>query len=230
MPSNFIFVESVQKVIKKGETEIKIQKGTKISPAAFDLIKENQIKVIYEEKPTVKAENKKEPSPDKVEKNTGQYQETKAGESKAAELKTQATQAAVCKKNVAEMLESMPNISETDVEQITLMVIERINALKNCTHDEAGDQTPGDSDDDMIICRCEEITKKEIKAVIRNGIRTLNGIKRITRSGMGLCQGQTCQLLVTRILAQELGIHPSELEPTTARAPVRPVRLSVFAG
>ncbi|MCF8063418.1 MAG: (2Fe-2S)-binding protein [Deltaproteobacteria bacterium] len=81
----------------------------------------------------------------------------------------------------------------------------------------------------MIICRCEEITKGEIKEAIRNGMTTLNGIKRVTRAGMGLCQGQTCQRLVSRILISELGLPPAEVEPSTARAPVRPVRLSVFA-
>ncbi|MEJ2097429.1 MAG: (2Fe-2S)-binding protein [Deltaproteobacteria bacterium] len=81
----------------------------------------------------------------------------------------------------------------------------------------------------MIICRCEEITRGEIKEVIRNGIRTMNGIKRITRAGMGLCQGQTCQNLVARILAEELGLSPADIDPTTARGPVRPLPLAVFA-
>ncbi|OPX41664.1 MAG: (2Fe-2S)-binding protein [Desulfobacteraceae bacterium 4484_190.3] len=86
-----------------------------------------------------------------------------------------------------------------------------------------------EDDDDLVICRCEEITKGEIKQAIRNGMRTLNGIKRITRAGMGLCQGQTCQRLVSQILASELGIPLSEVTPTTARAPVRPLKLSAFA-
>jgi hypothetical protein len=60
-------------------------------------------------------------------------------------------------------------------------------------------------------------------------MRTLNGIKRVTRAGMGLCQGQTCQRLVTQILVQELGLSPAEVEPATARGPVRPLRLEVFA-
>ncbi len=81
----------------------------------------------------------------------------------------------------------------------------------------------------MVICRCEEITKGAIKDAIKNGMQTLNGIKRITRAGMGLCQGQTCQRLVTQILAEELGLSIAEIEPITARGPVRPLRLAVFA-
>ena len=41
--------------------------------------------------------------------------------------------------------------------------------------------------------------------------------------------GQTCQELVMRLLAEELGLKPHELEPMTARGPVRPLRLDVFA-
>ena len=70
---------------------------------------------------------------------------------------------------------------------------------------------------------------KVFKAAITNGMQTLNGIKRVTRAGMGLCQGQTCQELVTRLLAEELGVKPNEVEPMTARGPVRPLRMDVFA-
>ena len=42
---------------------------------------------------------------------------------------------------------------------------------------------------DLIICRCEEVTEGEIKKAIRSGARTITGIKRRTRAGMGLCQG-----------------------------------------
>ena len=96
------------------------------------------------------------------------------------------------------------------------------------TTDARPQATPAD-DDDMIICRCEEITKGEIKAAIRNGMITVNGIKRITRAGMGLCQGQTCQRLVIQIIAEELRQSAADIEPTTARGPVRPLRMAVFA-
>ena len=38
-------------------------------------------------------------------------------------------------------------------------------------------------DKDIIICRCEEITKGEIIQAIRDGATTVDGIKRMTRSG-----------------------------------------------
>lgn len=84
-------------------------------------------------------------------------------------------------------------------------------------------------DDGMIICRCEEITKGEIRRAVYEGMRTINEIKRYLRAGMGLCQGQTCQRLVQIIIAGELKIKPSELGMIQGRAPVRPVEVDIFS-
>lgn len=56
-------------------------------------------------------------------------------------------------------------------------------------------------DDDLIICRCEEVTKGDILRAIEDGALTIDGVKKRTRAGMGLCQGKTCQRLVAKILS-----------------------------
>lgn len=84
-------------------------------------------------------------------------------------------------------------------------------------------------DDDMIICRCEEITKGEIRKAVYDGMRTMNEVKRYLRSGMGLCQGQTCQRLVQNIIAGELKTKPSEVGLIQGRSPVRPVEIGIFS-
>ena len=84
------------------------------------------------------------------------------------------------------------------------------------------------NDDDMIICRCEEITKGEIRRAVHDGMFTLTEIRRYLRTGMGLCQGQTCSKLVRGIVARELGVSPAELEPATSRAPMRPTEMRVL--
>ncbi|MGN0154081.1 MAG: (2Fe-2S)-binding protein [Lachnospiraceae bacterium] len=84
-------------------------------------------------------------------------------------------------------------------------------------------------DDDMIICRCEEVTKGEIRRAVHEGLYTINEIRRYLRTGMGLCQGQTCAKLVKGIVARELGVSPAELEPATSRAPMRPTEMKIFA-
>ena len=84
-------------------------------------------------------------------------------------------------------------------------------------------------DDDIIICRCEEITKGEIRKAVHDGMWTLTEIRRYLRTGMGLCQGQTCSRLVKSIVAGELKVSPSGLEPATSRVPMRPIEMRTFA-
>lgn len=83
-------------------------------------------------------------------------------------------------------------------------------------------------DDGLIICRCEEVTKGEIRKAVHEGMYTLTEIRRFLRTGMGLCQGQTCGNLVKRIVAKELGLSPLELEPAPSRAPMRPIEMKVL--
>lgn len=84
-------------------------------------------------------------------------------------------------------------------------------------------------DDDLIVCRCEEITKGEVRRAIHDGMYTMNEVKRYLRSGMGLCQGQTCGKIIRKIIADELGISQKEVGIITSRAPARPVTMGVYA-
>ena len=64
-----------------------------------------------------------------------------------------------------------------------------------------------------VICRCETITEGEIVEAIHSlvGARTVDGVKRRTRAGMGRCQGGFCGPRVTQILARELNISIPEV-------------------
>lgn len=57
-----------------------------------------------------------------------------------------------------------------------------------------------------VVCRCELVTKREIKEAIRRGARTLDGIKFRTRSQMGRCHGAFCTMKILAIMAEELGL------------------------
>ncbi len=69
-----------------------------------------------------------------------------------------------------------------------------------------------------VICRCETITEGEIVAAIQQpcGAKTVDGVKRRTRAGMGRCQGGFCGPRVTAILARELNIPVSQVRKETA--------------
>lgn len=84
-------------------------------------------------------------------------------------------------------------------------------------------------DDDMLVCRCEEVTVADVKKAIADGAYDVVGVKRRTRAGMGLCQGRTCERFVQQILSQELGIGPERTGTTSVRPPVRPVTFGTLA-
>ncbi len=69
-----------------------------------------------------------------------------------------------------------------------------------------------------IICRCETVTEAEIVNAIHApcGARTLDGIKRRLRAGMGRCQSGFCGPRVTAILARELGVKITDIVKETA--------------
>ncbi len=64
-----------------------------------------------------------------------------------------------------------------------------------------------------VICRCEMITEGEIMDAIHRplGAKSLDGVKRRTRAGMGRCQSGFCSPKTIEILARERGVEPSEI-------------------
>lgn len=84
-------------------------------------------------------------------------------------------------------------------------------------------------DDEMLVCRCEEVTVGEIREAIAQGAFDVVGVKRRTRAGMGLCQGRTCEKMVQQILCQELGVGPDQVGSTSVRPPVRPISYGALA-
>ena len=65
----------------------------------------------------------------------------------------------------------------------------------------------------QVICRCETVTEGEILDAIRRplGARTLDGVKRRVRAGMGRCQGGFCTPRIMEILSKECGIPLEEI-------------------
>ncbi len=218
----FIFAEQVKKLIAAGKREIEIPEGARISAAAAELIKDRKlnIKIAAPPSETGKAATQTEdqPLPDQSTSSQDTQVKTASADKPASGADLSAEELEAVVNRVIERFKQLKGIAPAPSEQKQGAAVDKSS------------QTPADApDDDMIICRCEEITKGEIKAAIRNGMQTVNGIKRVTRAGMGLCQGQTCQRLVTQIIAEELRQSVADIEPTTARGPVRPLNMAVFA-
>lgn len=94
-----------------------------------------------------------------------------------------------------------------------------------------GEGTPGGgtggaaAGDVVVICRCEDVTLDEIRDLIARGYTTIEEIKRITRCGMGPCQGRTCRQLVLAEIARAAAKDIASVAPGRFRPPTRPVRL-----
>ncbi len=65
----------------------------------------------------------------------------------------------------------------------------------------------------VIVCRCEMVTEGEILDAIHRplGAKTLDGIKRRTRAGMGRCQAGFCTPRTMELISKELGIPMDEI-------------------
>lgn len=83
--------------------------------------------------------------------------------------------------------------------------------------------------DEAVICRCERVTAGEIRAVIRSGVRDMNQLKAMTRSGMGSCGSKTCRPMIHRLFQKE-GIDPGQVADRVDRPLFVEVPLGHFAG
>lgn len=85
------------------------------------------------------------------------------------------------------------------------------------------------AENDIIVCRCEDVTLEDVRKAIKEGATTLDEVKRITRAGMGPCQGRTCRLLVAGEIARYLGKPVSEILQSRYRPPVKPIKMGELA-
>jgi len=83
--------------------------------------------------------------------------------------------------------------------------------------------------DDVVVCRCEDVTAGEIRTVSRGWCANVNVIKGVTRTGMGPCQGRICAPSVAGILAARTGTDLRRVGMFGSRSPLRPMPLSQLA-
>jgi len=87
----------------------------------------------------------------------------------------------------------------------------------------------GNRDSDIMVCRCEDVTRETILKCIADGYETIDEIKRVTRAGMGPCQGRTCRDLIAFELSRIYGVPMEEVLMTTFRPPIKPISLGALA-
>jgi bacterioferritin-associated ferredoxin len=83
--------------------------------------------------------------------------------------------------------------------------------------------------DDVIVCRCEEVTAGDIRRIARQGCMGPNQMKAFSRCGMGPCQGRWCGTTVGELIADAQKRTPADVGYYRVRAPVKPVTISQLA-
>jgi len=85
------------------------------------------------------------------------------------------------------------------------------------------------NEDEIIICRCEDVTLADIRELLRAGVDDVEELKRLLRCGMGPCQGRTCRQLIMQEVASFRGVPRQEMEVPVFRPPFIPVKLGQLA-
>lgn len=83
--------------------------------------------------------------------------------------------------------------------------------------------------DDVIACRCEEVSAGELRRLVALGCTGPNQAKAFGRCGMGPCQGRLCGLTVTEVIAHARGVSPAEVGHYRIRPPIKPITLEQLA-
>ena len=84
--------------------------------------------------------------------------------------------------------------------------------------------------DDVMVCRCEEVTAGELRSFVALGCAGPNQAKSFGRCGMGPCQGRMCGLTVTEVIAKARGVSAAEVGYYRIRPPIKPITLGELAG
>lgn len=82
---------------------------------------------------------------------------------------------------------------------------------------------------DALLCRCESVPLQVVTDLIDGGVTDFGSIKRLSRVGMGGCQGRYCQRQLATLVADRSGAAPAAEQLFEARFPARPVSIGEIA-
>nr|WP_288500381.1 FAD/NAD(P)-binding oxidoreductase [uncultured Pseudomonas sp.] len=77
--------------------------------------------------------------------------------------------------------------------------------------------------DELVVCRCEQVTAGEVRDAVRAGHWEINRVKAMCRVGMGRCQGRVCGAAAAELIACESGRPIEQIGRLRGQAPVKPL-------
>jgi NADPH-dependent 2,4-dienoyl-CoA reductase/sulfur reductase-like enzyme len=82
---------------------------------------------------------------------------------------------------------------------------------------------------DTVVCRCEEVSFAKVREALVDGKTTTAGaVKRLTRAGMGPCQGRYCGAILAELVARHCGTALGEFDFFAPRMPFKPVSIGLL--
>jgi thioredoxin reductase len=85
------------------------------------------------------------------------------------------------------------------------------------------------AEEDTVVCRCLSISYCQIKAGISDDTLSAGASKRISRVGMGRCQGRYCSPVIQKLIAENSGSDIGERSGFAPQMPIKPVEIGVIA-
>ncbi len=89
------------------------------------------------------------------------------------------------------------------------------------------EQWAAQAPDELILCRCEEVSVGDVRAVVDEGHWEINRVKAHCRVGMGRCQGRMCGLAAAEIVAERSGRAVEQVGRLRGQAPIKPLPFGV---
>jgi NADPH-dependent 2,4-dienoyl-CoA reductase/sulfur reductase-like enzyme len=84
------------------------------------------------------------------------------------------------------------------------------------------------ADPQTIVCRCENVPLATIEAAVCE-VRSTGAVKRLTRAGMGQCQGRFCGFVVTELVKRATNVPVNAQSGFAPQPPLSPTPLWVLA-
>jgi len=85
------------------------------------------------------------------------------------------------------------------------------------------------AEEETVVCRCLSINYSQIKAGISEDTLSAGASKRISRVGMGRCQGRYCSPVIQKLISENSGLEMDEHSGFAPQMPIKPVEIGVIA-
>jgi NADPH-dependent 2,4-dienoyl-CoA reductase/sulfur reductase-like enzyme len=85
------------------------------------------------------------------------------------------------------------------------------------------------ADSDTIVCRCESVTAGDLQRDLATTVQSAGALKRVTRAGMGKCQGRYCGPVLIALASEHSGQPIDPYSGFLSQVPFKPTSIATIA-